>query len=179
MLEALLQGNLLEEIGDIDIELLKEYMIQERVEIEGTTYVFEKFRGKKSFELSELIRVQFGFIMQSDIDIRGILDGLSKVIFNTPASFIEAIKEDLFEKVHFGNENTMTREQNEPRFRVVKDNEDMAFSDPFTQYEVIARSICVNFLDSGQRRALAWAQALKKLRKEKPLEDEDTKPLSQ
>ena len=121
-------------------------------EIEGTRYAIEPLGAMDGFALMEEIRRELG----DAIDISGMRstieseEGESAAIANgaiafartllrMDPAFVERIRAKLFSRIKFQNQHAAT-------YQPLHNNEELAFDSPFVIYELIARSLAVNFM---------------------------------
>ena len=114
--------------------------------IEGTRFLFGKLPAMKGFDVLEQIRVEVG--NKADAEMTASIDGLLKVLLSLSRGFVEALRLDMFKVVRFANGRAKTPQ-------VLAGAEDMAFDglDPVAVYEVLGRSLAVNFTASFRRLA--------------------------
>lgn len=152
---------------NLDFKELKKELIKPEIEIDETTFRFDKFNGKEGFEVVELIHSQLGFFVTADLNIKDLKDLIYKVVFACPREFTEMLKERLYTVTFFKNNNTRIVSKSGAdegqRYTKLLNNEERAFDDALLQYEIILRSLCVNFLSSGARLASRWMRILRPL----------------
>lgn len=126
-------------------------------ELNGTNYRINKLPAMAGWRLLEKIRREAGRIINTD-DIGRVLNAdpsthdvddlilagtsLISLLLRLDPEFVErTLMSKLFESVVFTNQHAQTPQK-------LAGAEDMAFQKPTDPYEVLARSIAVNFTDS-------------------------------
>ena len=122
-------------------------------EIEGTQYAIEPLGAMDGFALMEEIRRELG----DAIDISGMRNTIetdageeataiangavaaARTLFRLNPVFVERVRARLFSRIKFKNEHAAT-------YQPLQGHEELAFESPFVIYELIARSLAVNFM---------------------------------
>ena len=112
-------------------------------QIGSTHYRVVKFAAKQGWQLFEQIRREFG---KSDFDIDGNLDmkaflSLLKTVLELDTVFVEKLRVTLFANVFYRNEHAQTEQS-------LLNSEDMGVEEPLDIYEIMFRSLAVNFTRS-------------------------------
>ncbi len=119
-------------------------------------FKISKLPAMKGFDLMEAIRHEFSKAsIDVDIDVsnpRKAGAELLKSVLGLDPAFVARVRTDMFKNVHYRGNGAQT-------FTVIYGTEDMAFKglEPISIYEVLGRSLAVNFTDSFQEIALKLA----------------------
>ena len=125
-------------ISDID---LKKASTELDFQIGKTSFTITKMGAMSAWRLLEQIREKLG---QTELDsYTGESQGFLQTVIGLDSSFVDRIREELFGYVYFTNDSARTQQK-------VVGAEDMAFMglEPSAIYEVLLRSLAVNFMPS-------------------------------
>ncbi len=122
----------------IDLNNIEDLQATEK-EIDGTTFTFGKLTAMKGWEWVLLVREEVGKVVPAGLPP---LMALDKAILLLPTPFVLRLQGAMFEKVEFANARTTLQQ--------LQGAEDTAFADsnPGAVFEVLIRSLAVNFSDS-------------------------------
>lgn len=118
-------------------------LIQPEFSIGETHYTVIKFGSLEGWRVFEHIRLAVG---TSDLDIDGNLDnkailGWIKAILALDLSFVDGLRVTLFKNISFRNTSAASPQP-------LSGAEDMAIAEPLHIYEIMFRSLAVNFTPS-------------------------------
>ena len=116
------------------------------IEIDGTRFFIAKLPAMAAFDLMELMRHELGKSQSGAVSNDGsdaMLPGLINMVMSLDPAFVSQVRRKLFERVSFSNQRAPTPQQ-------LAGAEDMAFDglEPVAVYEVLVRSLAVNFTPS-------------------------------
>ena len=121
-------------------------LTEPEVEITGTRFFIAKLPAMAAFDLMELIRHELGksqsvALPEGAPDV--LVSGLIRMVMSLDPAFVSGVRRKLFERVSFSNQRAPTPQQ-------LAGAEDMAFNglEPVAVYEVLVRSLAVNFTPS-------------------------------
>ena len=116
------------------------------IEIDGTRFFIAKLPAMAAFDLMETIRHELGRSQapaapENAPDV--LAPSLIRVVLSLDPAFVSQVRRKLFERVSFSNQRAPTPQQ-------LAGAEDMAFDglEPVAVYEVLVRSLAVNFTPS-------------------------------
>ena len=120
--------------------------------IDGTRFFFGKLPAMRGFEVLEQIRVEIGD--KADEELTAGIESLLKALLSLSRGFVETLRRELFKAVRYSNARAQTPQ-------VLAGAEDTAFDglEPIAVYEVLGRSLAVNFSDSFRRLGSTLAAA--------------------
>lgn len=127
---------------------------EKEFEIDGTKFAINPLGAMDGFALLEEIRVELG----DSIDLGGMRDTLqsdssegaalasgaatfARTVMRLRPEFVERVRSKLFSRITFHNSHTTTPQP-------LQGFEEMAIRSPFTPYELLVRSLAVNFMTS-------------------------------
>ena len=129
-------------------------LLETEFSIEETRFVIGKMKAMEGFACLERIRVQLGqssdwtglaekVSEDKEIASKQRFTALMRSVLALPAMFIESLRVQLFKHIRFQNAHAVT-------LAPLIGNEDSAFDElePSAIYEVLARSLAVNFTPS-------------------------------
>ena len=118
-------------------------------QIGDARFFFAKLPALEAWDLLERIRFEFGKVSveaSSPLDSDGSGASLLQTVLSLNPMFVRSVRDKLFEHVSFTN-----RYASDPQ--PLHGAEDTAFAglEPVAVYEVLARALAVNFIESFQR----------------------------
>ena len=122
------------------------------------TFRFKKMSGWKGIKIIEKLRRNIGFQL-NNLEMRPGMEFmlLLNPIFSADITFIEELMGDMFETVSVtGNGMNNQRLKGKEAFS-------FAFTGPFVVYEVLIRSLVVNFFPFFSKTVLNWKNRLKNM----------------
>ena len=147
------------DFDDADMEAIEKELCKENIEIGEITYGFKKIPGKESFDVAEMIRKELGFSLIANVEIKSFLHFGAVLILGSSDDFMKEIKNKLFNHIMFRSPEHQTT-AGQQSFRKLLGNENAAVPDAIDNYELIFRSLCVNFLSSALRKGSSLIQML-------------------
>ena len=111
--------------------------------IEETRFVIGKMKAMEGFACLERIREQVGQSLGLEVSTASTPAALLRIVLSLPTTFVEKLRVQLFKHVRYQNAHAVT-------LAPLTGNEDSAFDalEPSAIYEVLARSLAVNFTPS-------------------------------
>ena len=118
-------------------------LLETEFSIGETRFVIGKMKAMEGFACLERIREQVGKSLGLEVSIASTPAALLRIVLSLPTTFIETLRVQLFRHVRYQNANAVT-------LAPLKGSEDTAFDElePSAIYEVLARSLAVNFTPS-------------------------------
>ena len=151
-----------EKIKNFDEETIMELFGQQQVKFgedaQAVTFTINLIPGWTSIKILEAIRRHFGFQL-SNIEIRSGLEALALIqpFLTADTAFVEKLMGDMFSFVKFSGNGASNF--------ALKGKEDIAFAQigPFAVYELLIRTLVVNFFPFLSKLVLNWKKRLKNM----------------